>query len=160
MKISTSRLDLRVALLYALFGVLWISLSEQLLAALVTEPATMVIVETYKGWVFVAISALAIFALLRQELNLRHLAENESQLHAERYRLLFEHSNDAILLASPEGIIYAANPAACLLFGQTEAELQALGCDGIMDPTDERLPAALETRASTGTFHGELTFVR
>ena len=34
----------------------------------------------------------------------------------DQYRSLFENSSDAILLANPEGVIEAANPAACRIF--------------------------------------------
>ena len=76
------------------------------------------------------------------------------------YRLLFEHSADAILLAAPDGSIYYANPAACRMLHRTEAEICFLGRNGVIDPTDPRLPAALEERERTGRFKGELTCLR
>lgn len=76
------------------------------------------------------------------------------------YHLLLEHSLDAILLTSPDGSILFANPAACLMFGRTEAELKELGRAGIVDVADPRLKAALDQRAHTGSFRGELTLVR
>jgi PAS domain S-box-containing protein len=78
----------------------------------------------------------------------------------DQYRSVFESSIDGILLASPDGSIYAANPAACRMFGRTEEEICSIGRDGIIDPTDPRLPAALEERARTGKFTGELTHRR
>jgi PAS domain S-box-containing protein len=83
------------------------------------------------------------------------LAENEARCHE-----LFKNSYDAILLTIPNGRILAANPAACGMFGRTETEIREIGRDGLIDVTDPRLQQALEIRAATGEFKGELTFLR
>ncbi|MCX6690981.1 MAG: response regulator, partial [Methanoregula sp.] len=85
----------------------------------------------------------------------RALKESE-----EKYRLLYENSMDAILFTSPDGNIQAANPAACAMFQRTEEEIIKTGRAGVIDATDPRLSAALEERARTGRFEGELTFLR
>jgi len=79
---------------------------------------------------------------------------------AESYRLLFDASLDAILLTSPEGRIFNANPAAGRIFGRSEEEILKIGRDGIIDPAESRLAAALDERARTGQFTGELNFIR
>ncbi len=86
----------------------------------------------------------------------------EAELHAseEKYRLLFENSNEAMLLTRPTGEIVAANPAACRLFRWTEQEIQAAGRAGIVDESDPRLAGALETREREGVFRGELRMKR
>ena len=160
MKFLSLRVDLRVALLYATFGGLWILFSDRLLAGLVSDVATLSHLQTYKGWAFVLASALLIFSLLRRELNLRRRAEGDFQESEERYRLLFENSLDAIVLGTPEGRIFAANPAACLMFQRTQSELMELGRRGLSDVTTPRIKAAWEQRLHTGSFHGELTFNR
>jgi len=78
----------------------------------------------------------------------------------ERFRSLVESSMDAVLLTAPDGRVLSANEAACRMFGRTEQELIELGRDGVVDATDPRLAAALEERAQTGKFRGELTYVR
>ena len=118
MKTSALQIDLRVALLYALFGGLWILLSDRLLAALITDISLLTTMQTYKGWVYVAISALLIYFLLRRELAAQEITENKLRESEERYRLLFETSIDAFLLTAPDGSILAANPAACSSSGQ------------------------------------------
>jgi PAS domain S-box-containing protein len=90
----------------------------------------------------------------------RKRTEEVLQESEERYRLLFENSLDAILLTVPDGRILKANPAACTIFGRTEEELIQLGRSGVIDTTDPRLPGALEERARTGKFRGELNFLR
>lgn len=94
---------------------------------------------------------------LRQEHQRVLAALHESE---ERYRLFFANSIDANLITSPDGPILAVNPAACRIFGWTEAELIQLGRYDLVDRTDPRLAPALAERARTGHFRGELTFIR
>jgi len=78
----------------------------------------------------------------------------------EEYRLLFNRSLDAILLSAPDGRILDGNPAACEMFGRSVEEIKSLGRWGLVDTSDPRLSAALEERARTGKWAGELTFLR
>ena len=95
------------------------------------------------------------------ELELHNKEFQQSKQESEdRYHSLFEHSPEAMLLTVPNGRILAANPAACRMFGRTEQEMCRLGRDGLVDPTDPRLAAALAERAQTGKARCELTFVR
>ena len=101
----------------------------------------------------------------------RELKETESRrkfkqmaeaLHAseERCRLLFENSDDAILLTAPNGTIFSANPAACRMFGRTEAEICRGGRNAVVDTTDPQLPFLLETRECTGKARGEIRYLK
>jgi two-component system, cell cycle sensor histidine kinase and response regulator CckA len=87
-------------------------------------------------------------------------AEEALRESEERYHLIFDKSLDALLLTAPDGRIFAANPAACRMFGREEREICELGRNGVIDATDPRLAAALEVRARTGSFSGELTGLR
>jgi PAS domain S-box-containing protein len=78
----------------------------------------------------------------------------------DRYRSLFACSLDAALLATADGRVLAANPAACRMFGMSEAELIMVGRNGIVDLSDPRLKSAVEERNRTGRFYGDLTFIR
>lgn len=159
MKKST-RIALRIALLYLIFGCLWILLSDNLLAHWVANIEALTIAQVYKGWFYVVVSALLLFGLvlgyLRQdEAKSEKLADSE-----EHFRQLFENSLDTIILTRPDGAIIAANPAACTLFGRTEEEIKHLGRNGVVDTADPRLESALKMRAETGHYRTELTFVR
>ena len=75
----------------------------------------------------------------------------------ELYRVLFKNINDAVLLISPDGTIYTANPEACRIFGMTEEEIIRAGKSGIVDTSGPGLELALE---KAGKFKGELNFRR
>ncbi len=89
------------------------------------------------------------------ELARSELAENE-----EKYRLLFENSLDAYMLTNVNGEVYAANPAACALFGMTEEQLIRGGRAAVIVEDDPRLAQLLELRRQTGRASGELTMKR
>lgn len=90
------------------------------------------------------------------------MATERAQLQESerRYRMLFEHNLDGVLLTEPNGRILAANPAACALLGCTEEELRRLGREGVVDTADPRLAALLRERAEKGEARGELRFRR
>lgn len=98
-------------------------------------------------------------ALLREIEERKQYAEalRESEI---KYRAFFENSMDSILLTSPDGRIFSANPAACLMFGYSEEELIKFGRSAVVDNTDPQLLLLLAERKRTGKAHGELSFIR
>jgi PAS domain S-box-containing protein len=101
----------------------------------------------------------AIQVVLR-DISERKKLEQTIRDNEERYRLLFENSGEAILLSKQSGEIISANPAACVMFGRTEEEMQTGGRPGIADLSDPRVIAAVTERETTGRFKGELSLLR
>jgi PAS domain S-box-containing protein len=89
----------------------------------------------------------------------RKKAELALREREEQFRTIFINNLDGILLTSPDGSIFAANPAACRMLGMTEEELRQAGRNGIVDPGDPNLKVFLEERVKTGYYKGELTHV-
>ncbi len=73
-----------------------------------------------------------------------------------RFRLLFENSMDGILLTSPDGRIFDANPSACSILGRTREQIIASMREDLVDPSDPTLARLVEERQRTGKAHGEL----
>ena len=80
--------------------------------------------------------------------------------HEHLLQAIWDHSLDALLLTAPDGRIFAANPAACSLFGHTEAEICRLGRAGLLDLSDPLLAESLAERERTGQVRQELMFIR
>jgi len=99
------------------------------------------------------------FAMV-EDITKKKAAEMNLRASEEQYRSLFENSIDAVIIATQDGTIEAANPEACRIFGMTEDEIRVVGRMGVVDPQDGRLPKLLEEREKTGHFKGELNFRR
>jgi len=70
---------LRVAFLYAGFSGLWILLSDRTVEALIHDPATATLVSIAKGWVFVAVTAIMLFVMVKRLVT--EQARLQAQLH-------------------------------------------------------------------------------
>lgn len=84
----------------------------------------------------------------------------EQRRAERRFRTLFEHNLDGVLQTRPDGRILAANPAACALFGRSEAELQGLGRRALVDTDDARMEALLQERERNGRAQGRVRLRR
>lgn len=57
---------LRLAAIYAFFGVLWIFFSDRVLLAMDLEPEPLTLLQTYKGWFYILFTAVLVFLLILQ----------------------------------------------------------------------------------------------
>lgn len=57
---------LTIAFSYAAFAALWILLSDRVVGWLFSDPTTIVLVSTLKGWLFVAVTACLLYWLMRR----------------------------------------------------------------------------------------------
>jgi PAS domain S-box-containing protein len=97
---------------------------------------------------------------LVMDITARKQTEQTLRESEARFRLHFENSMDAYLLAPPNGQIVYANQAAADMFGCSLPEMLQLSRRDIMDESDPRLEPASQERVEKGFFHGELTCIR
>ena len=107
--------SLRVSLLYALAGGLWILFSDRIVQATVKDPNTLSLVQTYKGWFYVAVTAVILFIVLREEIQSRETAE-------ERYKNIVENAVTGVFQSTPEGRYLSVNPAMAEMYGYASSD--------------------------------------
>lgn len=129
MKNRFGRFALRTSLLYALIAGLWILLSDRLLTAIVSNKEMFIAAQTYKGWAFVAVTALLLYVMVRgqlligeKEVAARRLAQEGLRESEMRFRQFSEISTEGIILHS-HGVINDTNTALARMFGYQPEEL-------------------------------------
>ena len=78
---------LKSALIYVIFGGLWILLSDKLLGLLTSDLDTYARLQTWKGWLYIAVTGLLVFLLIRRELSGLAAAHEELTVSEQRYRM-------------------------------------------------------------------------
>ena len=117
-----------IALSYALLSACWILFSDQAVNILFADqPDALAWVQTIKGWFFVTVTSVLLFAALN-----RHDARNARQMRAledgeSRFRTIFDSASDAIFIHDAQNRqIVDVSRRACEIFGYTREEMLAL----------------------------------
>ncbi len=100
---------LKIAGIYLLVGSLWILFSDQAAAALAPNPETLTTLSTIKGWVYVIVTALLLYWLVRGEIRAQEQNAEQLRLSEERFRTLIDDAPVAIALSRNQKFLYA-NP--------------------------------------------------
>ena len=95
-KLVGQRSAAMIAGVYALCGGIWIVCSDWLLAASVSDPRRLTLIQDYKGWAFVLGSALLLYALLRLGARGRERLEVALRERGEHFRIISENTADVI----------------------------------------------------------------
>ncbi|MDF1614807.1 putative bifunctional diguanylate cyclase/phosphodiesterase [Desulfurivibrio dismutans] len=85
-----TRYALRLAVIYAILGALWIFFSDRLLVTMALEPEVFTLLQTYKGWLYVLLTAVLIFLLiLKAEYRFQSTEQLFQQAESQRERLTY-----------------------------------------------------------------------
>jgi PAS domain S-box-containing protein len=90
----------RITLIYALVGATWILFSDQLLGMFVSEPGTIIWLQTLKGWLFIIVTAGMLYGLMHRNIAVIRRSNKALRESEERYRTL----TDDVLESSSVGI--------------------------------------------------------
>src|SRR5690349_2738389 len=101
--------EARIALGYLFFAVLWILLSDRALSLVVRDAGMVNTLQTYKGLVFVTLTAFLLFVLIRRELLQRRRTEAALRTSEARFRRVFESDMVGIIFWDRNGDITEAN---------------------------------------------------
>ncbi len=99
-------------------------------------------------------------AISIEDITARIKAEETIRAKRAKYSSFFMNSLDALITSKCDGPILEANPAACELFGMTEAEMCNVSPHALFDTTYPDFYPLLELRRRTGKARGEIYFIR
>ncbi|HEY9199511.1 MAG TPA: EAL domain-containing protein [Gammaproteobacteria bacterium] len=131
---------LRIASVYAVLGALWIVLSDRLLDRLTDDPHQWTYLQTYKGWFFIATTALLLAWLVTRQM--RHLEHERAQVQRlnRTYRLLSGIRSAIVRVHSRDELLNVACELAVALGGFRLARIALNSSRG--------LPAMMVSRCS------------
>ncbi|GGW66721.1 putative bifunctional diguanylate cyclase/phosphodiesterase [Alishewanella tabrizica] len=134
------------AIIYLLFGVAWISFSDSLLSALITDPVLLTRYQTYKGLLYVAITALIAWLLLKQRAQIAHSLSHSQWL----FNMTFEHAATGMAHVASDGSFLRVNKELCRILGYAPQELLDMTFQQITHPMDLSKDEALLRKTLRG----------
>lgn len=118
---------LRIVLIYAVLGGLWIYLSDSMLGLLVDNPRSVTVIATYKGLLFIALTSLLLYFLISRYVT--NINEKAGQLKKseDRFQSIFNGISEAVFIHdAASGDIISVNRTACEMFGYSAEEIMAM----------------------------------
>jgi PAS domain S-box-containing protein len=112
----------QIVLAYALAGAGWILLSDRVLEMLTRTPEAYARWQNIKGWSYVGVTALLLYAVLQAFVASQERAEAALRESEERYRTFFRTSRDSVFITTTGGRWVDMNQAAVELFGYRDEE--------------------------------------
>ncbi|HEU5398467.1 MAG TPA: PAS domain S-box protein, partial [Gammaproteobacteria bacterium] len=95
------------------------------------------------------------------DISLRRRAEEAQQAMEGRYRSLFEHAPDGIVVADTKGFYLDGNPSICRMLGYSHEELVRLHSSDIVVPEElDRIEPAIDAIEAKSNYHNEWRFRR
>jgi PAS domain S-box-containing protein len=124
----------RIPIGYVILGSLWIILSDEIVLEIAHDPVRNRMLQTFKGLAYVFGTGILLFLALR--LYTQRLARSATVLRdaAERYRIVAETANDALITIDEDGTILFVNPASERVFGYEPGELLGKSLDVVVPP--------------------------
>ncbi len=131
----------RISLIYLIVGALWILLSDSLLSAIFSgNEGGFALAQTFKGWMFVMVTASVLYALLRVEFAARERYEQKLREHEGSIRRLFTSSPIPMYVYNRQTLAFIdVNDAACTRYGYTRDEFAKLSLFELRPPEDAPL---------------------
>jgi len=109
---------LKIVGFYALFASLWILFSDKALEAAVSDPSLRTTASIVKGWGFVAITSVLLYALIHRFWHRINAATEAEQLTLRQLEAIADKSGDAIFVKDLAGRYTLFNRAACTYVGK------------------------------------------
>ncbi len=126
----------RIVLIYAAFSVLWILLSDKAVELIFKDPHSIFLASILKGWLFVAVTSVLLYVLLRRY-SQRLLRQQRERLQVlQLLDAIAEGSTDAIFAKDVSGRYLLFNREAARIVGKLKEEVIGQE-DSAIFPTDQ-----------------------
>lgn len=111
------KIPLRVALEYAIIGLLWIAFSDLAINSVVSDKATLTQFQTLKGWIFVLVTSGILYGLVAH--SVKELSRSEEALwrSESRFRSRYEAIAAGVVVLDTSGVIVNVNESATEILG-------------------------------------------
>ncbi len=129
---------MRIALIYAIFGLLWICFSDLLIeSAFSPQMLERFRIQTIKGFTFILVTAAMLYGLVRSTVMAVQGSERARRESEAQTRLLVEHVRDyAIFLLDAAGNVTSWNRGAQQIMDWTEKEVIGKPCSAFYQKSD------------------------
>jgi len=129
----------RIASLYAVFSLLWIYGSDQILLIITRDPDRLGTYQTAKGWIFVLTTAVLINFLVRHAMSRARAAQEKAKENQALLEGVVEGTNDVIFVKDLLGRY--------LLFNQAAATFMGTPREKVLGQNDHALFSPMEAEA-------------
>jgi len=156
-----SRVPLVIAAIYAFIGCLWILLSDRAVGLLTSDPATITSISMFKGWMYVLLTAILLYWLIRRHVFAARLSEDRLRTSEETFSRAFNYSPALMTISTiDDGSFIEVNERFCLVSGFSRQECigrKAVEMGWISAASRERMLRALRRDGRVTDMEIELT---
>lgn len=118
-----NRPALKSAIYFFIFGFLWILLSDRFLNRMVYDVGLLKELQTFKGWVFICLTAGLIYLIVRKQIKIVVKLKDKLQISEQRYKQIVELSHDVIWTVDEKGVISFINNSSYPIYGLNPEEM-------------------------------------
>ncbi len=114
---------IKITLIYVAIAVLWVLLSDRILAGLISDPDTISRLRTPQGWAFVFVSAAVLYFLIRRNVKTVKASESALRRSEDKQQTILENAAEGVVILNGEGIMEYVNARTEKMFGFSREEL-------------------------------------
>ncbi|MFB6317876.1 PAS domain S-box protein [Saccharicrinis sp. FJH54] len=114
-----NKVEIRIGITFLIAGMLWIIGSDFVVNLLSADPS----IQTYKGLIFVGLTTLLIYFLVKRESVKQEKIKAQIREKEHEYQHLIENQDDLLVKVDTNGRFLYINQKYCRFFGKTKQEL-------------------------------------
>jgi diguanylate cyclase (GGDEF)-like protein/PAS domain S-box-containing protein len=116
-------IPLKISLIYAFIGGLWILFSDMILGLFYEDPAAITRLQTFKGWFFIGITAFMVFVLLKNYVGVIRRSEEELRKSADEIFDLYNNAPCGYHSLDKDGVFVRINDTELSWLGYSQEEI-------------------------------------